>query len=129
MFLSLKEIKLFRRCIFLLLKSLFLLMKHPIILHRNIYQLSKRYLTLYCLLVTNSFLFKIDDMSSEDENDEKSKYKLIPKKYHSLRKVPQYESFIQLRFLRNLDLYLCPRQRKMKVKLTSVEALHQIFIF
>mmetsp|Transcript_28220 Transcript_28220/g.96126 ORF Transcript_28220/g.96126 Transcript_28220/m.96126 type:complete len:619 (-) Transcript_28220:5316-7172(-) len=33
-----------------------------------------------------------------------------------LRKEPQYNSFVQDRFQRCLDLYLCPRVRKMKMK-------------
>ena len=46
---------------------------------------------------------------------EDEKLEFIPKKYDCLRRVPQYAEFIQERFSRNLDLYLCPRQRKMKV--------------
>ena len=36
-------------------------------------------------------------------------------RYGSLREVPGYQRFIQERFERCLDLYLCPRQRKMRV--------------
>ena len=36
-------------------------------------------------------------------------------RYASLREVPAYPRFIQERFERCLDLYLCPRQRRMKV--------------
>lgn len=39
----------------------------------------------------------------------------LPKKYSSLRLVPGYNNFIQERFERCLDLYLCPRQRKMRL--------------
>ena len=38
-------------------------------------------------------------------------------RYSSLRLVPAYNKFIQERFERCLDLYLCPRQRKMRVSL------------
>lgn len=36
-------------------------------------------------------------------------------RYSNLRLVPAYNKFIQERFERCLDLYLCPRQRKMRV--------------
>lgn len=39
----------------------------------------------------------------------------MPRKFPSLRAVPAYGRFIQERFERCLDLYLCPRQRKMRV--------------
>ncbi|CAI4221219.1 unnamed protein product [Auanema sp. JU1783] len=39
----------------------------------------------------------------------------IPQKFDALRKVPQYDKFITERFERCLDLYLAPRQRKMRI--------------
>lgn len=39
----------------------------------------------------------------------------VPKKYNCLRKVPAYDRFYNDRYQRCLDLYLAPRQRKMKV--------------
>ena len=42
---------------------------------------------------------------------------VLSKKYDSLRKVPGYSNFIQEKFERCLDLYLCPRQRKVRVSL------------
>ena len=39
----------------------------------------------------------------------------LSKKYDSLRKVPGYSNFIQEKFERCLDLYLCPRHRKVRV--------------
>ena len=42
---------------------------------------------------------------------------LLNYRYSSLRLVPAYNKFIQERFERCLDLYLCPRQRKMRVSL------------
>lgn len=49
--------------------------------------------------------------------DTPSKRKLhyIPQKYASLREVPAYSRYIKERFLRCLDLYLCPRAIKMKL--------------
>lgn len=43
------------------------------------------------------------------------KLNFLPQKFPSLRTVPAYGRFIQERFERCLDLYLCPRQRKMRV--------------
>lgn len=43
------------------------------------------------------------------------KLNFLPQKFSSLRTVPAYDRFIQERFERCLDLYLCPRQRKMRV--------------
>ena len=41
-------------------------------------------------------------------------------RYGSLREVPAYPNFIQERFERCLDLYLCPRQRKMRVHMLNL---------
>lgn len=43
------------------------------------------------------------------------KLHFIPQKYATLRNVPSYGRFIKERFLRCLDLYLCPRAIKMRV--------------
>lgn len=43
------------------------------------------------------------------------KLNFLPRKFPSLRAVPAYGRFVQERFERCLDLYLCPRQRKMRV--------------
>lgn len=49
--------------------------------------------------------------------DEPHKRKLhfLPQKYKSLRQVPYYDRYIRERFLRCLDLYLCPRAKRTKV--------------
>ncbi|KAJ8936837.1 hypothetical protein NQ314_012153 [Rhamnusium bicolor] len=47
----------------------------------------------------------------------KRKLHFIPQKHDSLRKVPAYPRFIKERFLRCLDLYLCPRAIKMKLSI------------
>ncbi|CAH0548634.1 unnamed protein product [Brassicogethes aeneus] len=47
----------------------------------------------------------------------KRKLHFIPQKIDSLRKVPAYPRFIKERFLRCLDLYLCPRAIKMKLNI------------
>ncbi|KAL7026113.1 hypothetical protein ACKWTF_013795 [Chironomus riparius] len=52
----------------------------------------------------------------EDLKDEPYKRKLhyVPQKYKSLRHVPYYQNYIRERFIRCLDLYLCPRAKRMK---------------
>lgn len=50
----------------------------------------------------------------------------LPKKYSSLRLVPAYNKFIQERFERCLDLYLCPRQRKMRVQVNPEDLLPKL---
>lgn len=44
-------------------------------------------------------------------------------RYGSLREVPAYPKFIQEKFERCLDLYLCPRQRKMRVCIFHVNPI------
>uniref|UniRef100_A0A182WLI9 Ribosome biogenesis protein BOP1 homolog n=1 Tax=Anopheles minimus TaxID=112268 RepID=A0A182WLI9_9DIPT len=45
----------------------------------------------------------------------KRKRQFVPQKYNSLREVPAYGRFVKERFLRCLDLYLCPRSRRSRV--------------
>ncbi|GJQ81341.1 hypothetical protein Trydic_g20553 [Trypoxylus dichotomus] len=53
---------------------------------------------------------------NKQKNDpSKRKLHFVPQKYDSLRKVPAYSRYIKERFLRCLDLYLCPRAIKMKL--------------
>jgi len=50
-----------------------------------------------------------------DTEPEDRRQNFIPQKFSNLRSVPGYSRFINERFERSLDLYLCPRQRKMRV--------------
>lgn len=64
------------------------------------------------------YLFNEDEKRDwERMKDEPHKRKLhfVPQKYKSLRQVPYYERYIRERFLRCLDLYLCPRAKRTKV--------------
>ncbi|XP_035910263.1 ribosome biogenesis protein BOP1 homolog [Anopheles stephensi] len=45
----------------------------------------------------------------------KRKRPFVPRKYSSLREVPAYGRYVKERFLRCLDLYLCPRSRRSRV--------------
>ncbi|KAJ4448548.1 hypothetical protein ANN_10566 [Periplaneta americana] len=56
----------------------------------------------------------------------KRKLHFIPRKYSSLRAVPAYERYVKERFQRCLDLYLCPRARKMRLTIEPEELLPQL---
>ncbi|XP_053672587.1 ribosome biogenesis protein BOP1 homolog isoform X2 [Anopheles nili] len=45
----------------------------------------------------------------------KRKRHFVPRQYNSLREVPAYSKFVKERFLRCLDLYLCPRSRRTRI--------------
>ena len=57
---------------------------------------------------------------------EKRKLPFIPQKYSSLRKVPAWNNFIRERFERCLDLYLAPRQRKMRLTIQPEDLVPQL---
>lgn len=66
------------------------------------------------------YLFDAKEMKKWNKlkNDPlKRKLHFVPQKFDSLRKVPAYPRFIKERFLRCLDLYLCPRAIKMKLNI------------
>ncbi|XP_049788021.1 ribosome biogenesis protein BOP1 homolog [Schistocerca cancellata] len=56
----------------------------------------------------------------------KRKLHFIPQKYRSLREVPAYSRYIRERFLRCLDLYMCPRARKMRLTIQPEELVPQL---
>lgn len=58
---------------------------------------------------------EIEKWEKLDPEDRPKNY--LPKKYSSLRAVPAYDKFIEERFERCLDLYLCPRVRKNKFQI------------
>jgi len=63
------------------------------------------------------YLLNEDEIKQwEDKDPEDRSRNFIPKKYDCLRKVPAYSNYIQERFERCLDLYLCPRQRRIRLK-------------
>lgn len=51
----------------------------------------------------------------EQQEPGERKVAFLPHRFPSLRAVPAYSRFVHERFERCLDLYLCPRQRKMRV--------------
>jgi ribosome biogenesis protein ERB1 len=56
-----------------------------------------------------------EEWEQMDEEDRDSNF--IPQKFDSLRKVAAYENFLQERFQRCLDLYLCTRKIKNKLNI------------
>ncbi|NXE70886.1 BOP1 protein, partial [Calcarius ornatus] len=50
----------------------------------------------------------------------------LPRRFPSLRAVPAYPRFIHERFERCLDLYLCPRQRKMRVNVDPEDLIPKL---
>lgn len=64
------------------------------------------------------YLFNEDEKREWEklkEQPHRRKLHFVPQKYKSLRQVPYYDRYIRERFLRCLDLYLCPRAKRTKV--------------
>ncbi|NWX23145.1 BOP1 protein, partial [Aegotheles bennettii] len=51
---------------------------------------------------------------------------VVPQRFRCLRAVPSYGRFIHERFERCLDLYLCPRQRKMRVNVDPEDLIPKL---
>ncbi|EDQ89285.1 block of proliferation 1 [Monosiga brevicollis MX1] len=58
------------------------------------------------------------------EDDRERNY--LPHKYGSLRLVPAYDQYIQERFHRCLDLYLCPRARRIRMNVDPEDLLPKL---
>jgi len=50
----------------------------------------------------------------------------LSKRYDALRKVPGYSNFITEKFERCLDLYLCPRQRKVRLQVDPEDLIPKL---
>ncbi|XP_023241895.1 ribosome biogenesis protein bop1-A-like [Centruroides sculpturatus] len=73
------------------------------------------------------YLFtKEEEEKWKDQEPEERKINFVPKKYSSLRLVPAYDNFISERFDRCLDLYLCPRQRKMRMNVNPEDLIPKL---
>ncbi|CAD5205814.1 unnamed protein product [Bursaphelenchus okinawaensis] len=59
----------------------------------------------------------------EDTEPELRKQNFVPEKYDAMRKVPFYDQFYRERFERCLDLYMAPRQVKMKLNVDIKDLL------
>uniref|UniRef100_A0A672KHD9 Ribosome biogenesis protein bop1-like n=1 Tax=Sinocyclocheilus grahami TaxID=75366 RepID=A0A672KHD9_SINGR len=62
----------------------------------------------------------------EQQDPEYRKLSFLPQKFACLRAVPAYSRFIHERFERCLDLYLCPRQRKMRVNVNPEDLIPKL---
>lgn len=62
----------------------------------------------------------------EQQEPGERKLNFLPHRFPSLRAVPAYRRFIQERFERCLDLYLCPRQRKMRVNVDPEDLIPKL---
>ncbi|RWS13226.1 ribosome biogenesis protein bop1-A-like protein [Dinothrombium tinctorium] len=67
--------------------------------------------------------------TKEEEEDwkntepEERKQDFMPQKYQRLRHVPLYPNFVRERFERCLDLYLCPRAKKMRANVNPEDLI------
>ena len=62
---------------------------------------------------------------SEQEPEER-KINFIPQKYSSLRKVPAYPKFVNERYERLMDLYMCPRARKERANVNPEDLIPKL---
>uniref|UniRef100_A0A915PT60 BOP1 N-terminal domain-containing protein n=1 Tax=Setaria digitata TaxID=48799 RepID=A0A915PT60_9BILA len=62
----------------------------------------------------------------EETDPEDRRLDFVPKKYNCVREVPAYSRFYNDRYQRCLDLYLAPRQRKMKLNVDHAELLPEL---
>ncbi|KAI1901592.1 hypothetical protein AGOR_G00035990 [Albula goreensis] len=67
-----------------------------------------------------------EKLAWEQQDPEDRKLAFIPQKHSCLRAVPAFSRFIHERFERCLDLYLCPRQRKMRVNVDPEDLIPKL---
>ncbi|KAM9838289.1 ribosome biogenesis protein bop1 [Aulostomus maculatus] len=73
------------------------------------------------------YLFTDEERAVWEQQDPSDrKLPFIPRKFSSLRQVPAFPRFIHERFERCLDLYLCPRQRKMRVNVNPEDLIPKL---
>ncbi|NXH21845.1 BOP1 protein, partial [Bucco capensis] len=71
-------------------------------------------------------LSKEEELAWQQQEPEERRLSVLPQSYRSLRAVPAFPRFIHERFERCLDLYLCPRQRKMRVNVDPEELIPKL---
>uniref|UniRef100_A0A8B9MEX5 Ribosome biogenesis protein BOP1 n=1 Tax=Accipiter nisus TaxID=211598 RepID=A0A8B9MEX5_9AVES len=67
-----------------------------------------------------------EKLAWEQQEPAERKLNFVPQQYRCLRAVPAYSRFIHERFERCLDLYLCPRQRKMRVNVDPEDLIPKL---
>ena len=73
------------------------------------------------------YLFDKQELEKWEKQDpEDRRINFVPKKFSNLRVVPAYDDFIKERFDRCLDMYLAPRQRKMRVQVDPLDLIPKL---
>ncbi|KAM7373765.1 hypothetical protein PAMP_008592 [Pampus punctatissimus] len=73
------------------------------------------------------YLFTDEERALWEQQDPSDrKVPFVPQRFSSLRQVPAFPRFIHERFERCLDLYLCPRQRKMRVNVNPEDLIPKL---
>jgi len=69
---------------------------------------------------------EIETWNNQADHPYKRKYPFVPKQFSSLLSVPAYGRFARERFVRCLDLYLCPRAKKMRLTIQPEDLVPQL---
>ncbi|XP_039576978.1 ribosome biogenesis protein BOP1-like [Passer montanus] len=69
---------------------------------------------------------KIQELAWRQQEPSERRLSFVPRRFPSLRAVPAYPRFIHERFERCLDLYLCPRQRRMRVNVDPEDLIPKL---
>ncbi|KAM6903382.1 ribosome biogenesis protein bop1 isoform 1-T1 [Lycodopsis pacificus] len=73
------------------------------------------------------YLFTEEERALWEQQDASDrKLPFVPMRFSSLRQVPAFPRFLHERFERCLDLYLCPRQRKMRVNVNPEDLIPKL---
>ncbi|KAM3679735.1 ribosome biogenesis protein BOP1 [Ammospiza maritima maritima] len=67
-----------------------------------------------------------EELAWQQQEPSERRLAFLPRRFPSLRAVPAYPRFIHERFERCLDLYLCPRQRKMRVNVDPEDLIPKL---
>jgi ribosome biogenesis protein ERB1 len=67
-----------------------------------------------------------EERAAYDMMDPTDKPDFIPQSFDAMRKVPAYAKYVQERFERCLDLYLCPRARKKRLNVDPESLLPKL---
>ncbi|XP_062987318.1 ribosome biogenesis protein BOP1 [Elgaria multicarinata webbii] len=67
-----------------------------------------------------------EKLAWQEQEPSERKRNFLAQRYDCLRRVPAYPRFIHERFERCLDLYLCPRQRKMRVNVDPEDLIPKL---
>ncbi|KAJ8041693.1 Ribosome biogenesis protein bop1 [Holothuria leucospilota] len=67
-----------------------------------------------------------EKLMAKSKEEYSGRPRFIPQKYDSLRTVPFFRDFFRERFERCLDLYLCPRQRKLRTRFEAEDLLPKL---